>query len=148
MDELDERIAAELSRNGRASNRALADALGVSPRIVGARIAEMVSARTLRVATVADIFAAGNDLMLAIGVGVSGRAAMEVAEELAAFERVCAVNVVNGEFDLEILILCEDHDALRTFVGTELASVAGVGRLAPAVTLEVFKFESTWARLG
>jgi len=146
MDALDERIAAELSRNGRATNRALADLLGVSPRVVGTRIAEMVRAQKLRVATVADIFAAGNDLMLAIGVGVAGRPTMEVAEELSAFERVCAVNVVNGEFDLEILMLCEDHEDLRTFVGSELASVRGVGRLAPAITLEVFKFESTWAR--
>ncbi len=146
MDELDERIAEALSRNGRASNRAVAEELGVSPRVVGARISDMVRERKLRVATVADIFAAGNDLMLAIGVGVAGRPTMEVAEELSSFERVCAVNVVNGEFDLEILILCEDHDELRNFVGTELASVDGVGRLSAAITLEVFKFESTWAR--
>jgi len=146
MDETDRRIAELLREDGRASHRSIADALGLSPRVVGARVDSMIERRELRVAAVADVFDAGNDLVLAVGLAVRGRPTLEVARELAALEEVCAVNVVSGEFDLEVLILSADHDTLREFVSTRLSSIAGIERLSPALGLELFKFESAWSR--
>jgi DNA-binding Lrp family transcriptional regulator len=146
MDETDRRIADFLSRDGRASNRAIADGLGLSPRSVGSRIDSMLQRRELRVAAVADVFEAGNDLVLAVGIAVRGRPTLEVAEELAALEEVCAVNVVSGEFDLEVLILSADHESLREFVSTRVSSIRGIESLTPALGLELFKFESTWTK--
>ncbi|HPG28455.1 MAG TPA: AsnC family transcriptional regulator, partial [Myxococcota bacterium] len=83
MDDTDRRIADFLRADGRASHRAIAAALDLSPRSVGARIDAMVSRRELRITAVADIFEAGNDLVLAVGVSVRGRPTLEVAEELA-----------------------------------------------------------------
>lgn len=145
MDETDRRIADLLRDDGRASNRAIADALGLSPRLVGARIDAMLEKRELRIAAVADIFDAGNDLVLAVGVAVRGRPTLEVAEELAALEEVSAVNVVGGEFDLELLVLSADHETLREFVSTRLSAIRGIEKLSPALGLELFKFESTWS---
>ena len=122
MDETDRRIAEFLSQDGRASNRAIADALGLSPRLVGARIDSMLERRELRIAAIADIFGAGNDLLLAVGVSVLGRPTLEVAEELAALDEVCAVNIVSGEFDIEVLILSADHDRVRTVLVQHAAS--------------------------
>jgi DNA-binding Lrp family transcriptional regulator len=145
MDETDQRIADLLHEDGRASNRAIADALDLSPRLVGSRIDSMLEKRELRIAAVADIFEAGHDLVLAVGLAVRGRATLEVAEELAALEEICAVNIVSGEFDLEVLILSADHDTLREFVSTRLSSIRGIESLSPALGLELFKFESTWS---
>lgn len=145
MDETDQRIADLLREDGRASNRAIADALDLSPRLVGSRIDSMLERRELRIAAVADIFEAGHDLVLAVGLAVRGRATLEVAEELAALEEICAVNVVSGEFDLEVLILSADHDTLREFVSTRLSSIRGIESLSPALGLELFKFESMWS---
>jgi Lrp/AsnC family transcriptional regulator for asnA, asnC and gidA len=146
MDETDRRIADLLGEDGRASHRAIADALGLSPRLVASRIDSMLEKRILKIAAVADVFAAGNDLVLAVGVAVRGRATLDVAEELAALEEVCAVNVVSGEFDLEVLILSADHETLREFVANRVSSIRGIESLSPALSLELFKFESTWAR--
>ncbi len=146
MDKTDQRIVDFLQQDGRASNRAIAEELDLSPRLVGSRIDSMIQKRELRIAAVADIFEAGNDLVLAVGLTVRGRATRDVAEELAAFDEICAVNVVSGEFDLEVLILSADHETLRQFVSTRLSSIRGIERLSPALGLELFKFESTWAR--
>ncbi|MCA9510126.1 MAG: Lrp/AsnC family transcriptional regulator [Myxococcota bacterium] len=146
MDDTDRRIAELLREDGRASHRAIADALGLSPRAVGARIDAMLERREVRVAAVADVFEAGNDLVLAVGLSVRGRPTLEVAEELAALDEVCAVNVVSGEFDLEVLILSADHDTLRELVAQRLSSIDGIERLSPALGLELFKFESAWSR--
>lgn len=146
MDQTDRRIAELLREDGRASNRAIADALGLSPRLVGSRIDAMLEGHELRVAVVADVFEAGNELVLAIGVVVRGRATLEVAEELAALDEVCAVNVVSGEFDLELLVLSASHETLREFISTRVSPIRGIERLSPALGLELFKFESTWSR--
>ena len=146
MDDTDRRIADFLREDGRASHRAVADALGLSPRQVGARIEAMLGRRELAVAAVADVFEAGNDLVLAVGVAVRGRATREVADELAALDEVCAVNVVSGALDLEVLVLSADHETLRELVATRLSSIRGIERLEPALGLELFKFESTWSR--
>ena len=146
MDATDLRIAEMLRSDGRASHRAIAAALDLSPRRVAARIDAMIERRELRIAAVADLFEAGNDLVLAIGIAVRGRATAEVAEELARFEEVCALNVVAGEFDLELLMLSADHETLRDFVATKLSTIAGVERVSPALGLELFKFESTWSQ--
>jgi len=146
MDETDRRIAGFLHEDGRASNRAIADALDLSPRLVASRIDSMRQRRELQIAAVADIFAAGNDLVLAVGLAVRGRPTLDVAEDLATLEEICAVNVVSGEFDLEVLILSADHETLREFVSTRLSSIRGIESLSPALGLELFKFEGTWTK--
>ena len=146
MDATDRKIVDLLDRDGRASHRAIAEALGLSPRIVSARIDGMLERREMRVAAVADVFEAGNDLVLAVGVAVRGRPTIDVAEELARLDEVCAVNVVTGQWDVEVLLLAADHEALRDLVSTRLSSIDGIERLSPALGLELFKFESTWSR--
>ncbi len=146
MDRTDERIIEVLRGDGRASHRAIADALDLSPRVVSARIDGRVARRELRITAVADLFEAGNDLVLAVGIAIRGRATRDVAAELARLDEVCAVNVVSGEFDLEVLLLSKDHETLRDFVSTHLSSIEGIERLSPALGLELFKFESSWSR--
>ncbi|MEZ4282781.1 MAG: AsnC family transcriptional regulator [Myxococcota bacterium] len=146
MDETDRRIADFLREDGRATHRAIADALGLSPRLVGSRIDSMIERRELRIAAIADVFGAGNDLLLAVGIAVRGRPTLEVAEELAAIEEVCAVNVVSGEFDIEVLILSADHETLRDCFTNRVSAIRGIERISPALGLELFKFESTWSR--
>ncbi len=147
MDETDERIADLLHEDGRASNRAIAEALDLSPRSVAVRIEAMLTRRELRFAAVADVFEAGNDLVLAVGIAVRGRPTLEVAEELAALEEVCAINIVSGEFDIEALILSADHETLREFVSARVSSIRGIERLTPALGLELFKFENMWSKI-
>lgn len=146
MDRTDERIIEVLREDGRASNRAIAEQLALSPRVVSSRVDGMVERRELRITAVADLFEAGNDLVLAVGIAIRGRTTGEVADELARLDEVCAVNVVSGEFDLEVLLLSKDHETLRDFVSTRLSSIEGIERLSPALGLELFKFESAWSR--
>lgn len=146
MDKTDRRIAELLTEDGRASNKAIADALDLSPRLVGARIDSMIENREFRIAAVADVFAAGNDLVLAVGIAVRGRETLAVANDLAELDEVCAVNVVSGEFDLEALVLSADHETLRELVSDRFSAIPGIDHISPALGLELFKFESTWSK--
>ncbi|HPG24891.1 MAG TPA: Lrp/AsnC ligand binding domain-containing protein, partial [Myxococcota bacterium] len=91
--------------------------------------------------------AASSSSTSSVGVSVRGRPTLEVAEELAALDEVCAVNLVSGEYDLEMLILSADHETLREFVSSRVSSIRGIESLTPALGLELFKFENMWSTL-
>ena len=141
-DDLDERIIALLREDGRMPARDIAEAAATSPATVRKRIRAMEAAGFMRVVAVTDFAAAGFDLLLAIGIEVENRSAEAVGLELAALPEVFAVNLTTGPNDLEILLAAQSFDQLATFLHEEVSEVAGIGRLTPALTVDVRKYES------
>jgi DNA-binding Lrp family transcriptional regulator len=140
-DATDSRIIGLLAEDGRRSNRDIARIAGVPEKQVAARIRRLHGER-LRIAAVVDVFAAGFEFMLNVGVQVSGRPAVDVARELARHPEVLSVALVSGPYEIEIVLVARDQDTLARFVQVELRRVSGVRALAPSLRLEVFKFET------
>ncbi len=113
LDEVDRHIIAALQVDGRATNQRIARSLKISPATVGARIRRLENVNAMRVVAVTDFAALGYQVLLAVGIEVQGRAAEEVAEELAALEEVFAVHLVTGARDIEILVALHDLDELE-----------------------------------
>ncbi|MCY3796074.1 MAG: Lrp/AsnC family transcriptional regulator [Gammaproteobacteria bacterium] len=141
-DELDEGIIALLREDGRMSARDIATALDSSSSTVRKRIRSMEQADFMRVVAVTDFAAAGFDLLLAIGIEVENRNAEAVGRELAELPEVFSVNLTTGPNDLEILVAAQSFDQLATFLHEEVSQVDGIGRLTPALTVEVYKYQS------
>lgn len=135
----DRRIVALLAEDGRRSNRDIARITGIPERNVAVRIRTLLSGDRLRIVAVADVFGAGFEFMLSIGIEVSGRPPAEVAAQLAAFPEVLTVVLMSGEYDIEILVVARDQPALGRFVQERLGHIAGIRRLAPSLRLEVYK---------
>jgi Lrp/AsnC family transcriptional regulator for asnA, asnC and gidA len=131
-----------LAEDGRRSNRDIARSTDIPEKQVAARIRRLLHADKMRIVAVVDVFAAGFEFMLTVGVEVSGRPAAEVAAQLAAFPEVLSVVLMSGEYDIEIVLVAQDQDALGRFVQDQLGRIAGIRRLAPSLRLEVFKFQS------
>ena len=106
LDDIDRHIIAALKVDGRATNQKIARSLKISPATVGARIRRLENVNAMRVVAVTDFAALGYRVLLAVGIEVQGRAAEEVAQDLAALEEVFAVHLVTGARDLEILWPC------------------------------------------
>jgi Lrp/AsnC family transcriptional regulator for asnA, asnC and gidA len=49
---------------------------------------------------------------------------------------------MSGEYDIEIVLVARDQEALGRFVQDRLAGVAGIRRLTPSLRLEVYKFQT------
>ena len=96
----------------------------------------------MRVVAVRDFAAAGFDLLLAIGIQVEERSAEAVGVEIAALPEVFAVNLTTGPNDLEILVAAQSFEQLATFLHEEVSRIGGIGRLTPALTVDVHKYES------
>jgi DNA-binding Lrp family transcriptional regulator len=142
LTELDEQIIALIEQSGRRSNRDIAKLLGISERQAGIRLSRLIADDVIRVITVVDAFAVGFDIIVAIGVQVADRAALEVAGELAKLPNVIATALMSGQYDIEIVVAVDSQATLAAFVQGELAVIRGVRSLHPSLFLDVAKYET------
>jgi Lrp/AsnC family transcriptional regulator, leucine-responsive regulatory protein len=148
LDELDRRIIAALKADGRATNQKIARSLHISPATVGARIRRLENMNAMRVVAVTDFAALGYKVLLAVGIEVQGRAAEEVARELAALEEVFAVHMVTGARDIEILVVLHDLEELETFLLRDIAKIRGIRALAAGIAADVIKYDFDRAQMA
>lgn len=118
MDELDQRLIAELRRDGRASVLHLAERLAVSRATVRLRMArlqaqgEILGFTAITRGDVSDAPVRG--LML---IGIEGRGGDRIMSRLSGMAQVTAVHSTNGRWDLIVelaaLSLAELDEVLR-----------------------------------
>jgi Lrp/AsnC family transcriptional regulator for asnA, asnC and gidA len=147
MDDLDRAIIDILRFRPRATNRAIADQLSVTAATVSARLRRLDEARAIRLVAVADFAARDYTALAAIGVKVAGRCCGEVAGELAALPEVLGVNVMNGPYEIELLVAFREFRDINAFLLDHVAAIEGVSALAPAIAAEIVKFEFNVAPL-
>ena len=101
MDDVDQRLLAELRRDGRASLSDLAERLGVSRATVRARMERLTEKGEIAgftVLTRGDVQAAPvRGLMM---IGIEGRGGEKVMARLTGIPAVMAVHSTNGKWDL------------------------------------------------
>jgi Lrp/AsnC family transcriptional regulator for asnA, asnC and gidA len=141
LDELDRKIISALKADGRATNQKIARSLKVAPATVSARIRRLEEIEAMRVVAVTDFSALGYKVLIAVGIEVQGRAAQDVAEELATLPEVFAVHLVTGARDIEILVALHDFSELQSFLLKDVARVRGIRSLTAAIAADVIKFE-------
>ena len=139
LDETDRRLIELLRADGRMAFRALADTLDLTESAVRARVRQLESSGAMKVVAVADAEAVGYELLLAVGVEVDGRPAIEVAEALATIDEVFSVSLVIGTHDIELLMVARDHEHLAELVTDRLVNIAGVRRILTGLAVDVLK---------
>ncbi|MCF1709985.1 Lrp/AsnC family transcriptional regulator [Tabrizicola sp. J26] len=101
MDDADQRLIAELRRDGRASLSELAERLGLSRATVRARMERLVARGEIAgftVVTRGDVTATPvRGLMM---IGIEGRGTERILARLAGLPAVQAVHSTNGKWDL------------------------------------------------
>ena len=82
--------------------------------------------------------------MLPIGIRVQGDKLEEVASILTQKKEVFSVNVVSGIQDIEILCATSSLIETKIFLYETLPSIVGIKSIAPAISSNVYKFETDW----
>jgi len=140
LDEVDAAILDLLRRDGRISNAALADAVGVAPSTC------LVRVRSLRERGVITGFSAqvdrralGLTLQALIGVRIRPGARHQMAvfmDELAAVPHVEQVFFLGGDEDFLVHVAVRDADHVRDFVLDHLSSHPAVAGTRTSLVLE------------
>ncbi|HQS97211.1 Lrp/AsnC family transcriptional regulator [Novosphingobium sp. 17-62-19] len=134
-------IIGALRADGRASNQQIAELLGLTATTVSTRIRRMEDADQLRVVAVSDFTAHGFNVLLRVSVSVEGRAASDVAHELATLPEVVAAHLVTGSYDIDMLVALQDFDDLTDFLLDKLSCTRGIRTLTPAVVVDIIKYK-------
>ena len=148
VDDIDLAIVELLRINGRATNQQIADKLELTAATVSSRIRRMEKADKLRVVAVADFATHGYNVLMQVAIEVEGRAASEVAEELALLPEVFAAHLVTGRYDIDLLVALHDFGDLQDLLLTKFSEVSGIRSMIPAIALDVVKYKFDVAPIG
>lgn len=147
LDELETGIIDILRENGRATNLEIAERLGVTAATVSSRIKRLEESRAMKVVAVSDFAAHGFEILLAVGIKVTGRDVDAVATELAALPEVFSINMVTGRFDMELLVALRSFDEIAVLLTEHVGNIQGISDLDAGVVYDVVKFEFNVAPL-
>lgn len=143
IDGIDERILAELTRDGRMSMRTLAERLHISRANAYARVQRLIADGVIRgFHAEVDPVAAGLGTSAYLTLNLRQHEWRNVRDKLSALPGVAHIALVGGEFDVILLVRARDNADLRRLVLEEIQGMAGV---LSTRTLLVFEEPATSA---
>ena len=144
VSELDKRIIEHLQADGRRPFTQIAAELGVSEAAVRARTNRLIERGILQVVGVTDPLKLGFQQMAMIGIRCESDRLVAVSEAVAEMPEVDYVVITAGTYDLLIETVCEDNDALLTFLADRLRAIDGVRDTETFVYLRLMKQSYQW----
>jgi len=141
---LDKRIIEHLQEDGRRPFTQIAADLGVSEAAVRARTNRLVERGILQVVGVTDPLRLGFQQQAMIAVRCESNRLIEVSDAIAAFPEVDYVVITAGTFDLLVEVVCENTEALLSFLTEKLRAVEGVRETETFVYLRMVKQTYHW----
>lgn len=140
LDDVDRQLVELLQANGRASNRALADEIGISEVTVASRISRLITNGAVRVTAMFDWRAAGYEWFANAHIRCDKRDPRQVAASIAKIPGAYGCLIVFGDVDIIASFVLADRAALHRLVTVELPSVTGVRDVKVEVATETYAF--------
>jgi DNA-binding Lrp family transcriptional regulator len=148
LDELDSRLLAALSKDGRRSYADLAGDLSLSETTVARRIAALTAAKRLYFLALVDPAAVGYHLEALIHFRVEPSALESTAKTLAATHEVRYMAATTGASALTCDAVFRDNEDLYAFLTHTVAGVRGILHAEVDVVLEAVKRQFHYPLFG
>ncbi|MCO4254739.1 Lrp/AsnC family transcriptional regulator [Pseudarthrobacter cellobiosi] len=127
LDDVDRRIIAELTRDGRMSVTQVSENVHISRAHAYTRIARLTGEGVLtKFTALVDPIKAGLKSSAYVTLNVSQHSWRELREELRAIPKVHHIALVGGDFDVILLVRAVDNADLRRVIFDQLQSMPGV----------------------
>ncbi|WP_265522832.1 Lrp/AsnC family transcriptional regulator [Oerskovia flava] len=140
LDETDRRILAILADDARATNKAVADAVGIAPSTCLTRIRSLQERGVIRgFRTEVDPAAVGRSLQALISIRLHSHARADLTgfrDYLAGLPHVEGIFFVTGDRDFLLHVAVADSDALRDVVARTLSVRPEVAGTSTTVIFE------------
>jgi DNA-binding Lrp family transcriptional regulator len=127
LDDIDKAIARELSYDGRAPLRNVAEKLSISETQVRTRIQAMVSSGTMSILAIANPMNLRNRAIAWVAIKATGKTGLrELADRVAKISFVTYIAICAGRFDIFAEFVCSSSDELLDAIDEKLRKVDGV----------------------
>jgi Lrp/AsnC family transcriptional regulator for asnA, asnC and gidA len=139
IDEIDLKISAVLSENGRSPNNEIAAQLSISEGTVRNRIKKLTSNNILKVRGLTNPDKGTEKQLIYILVTLDmTKRWNEIAQKVSELRNVKSVSMITGRFDLIVELFIEPHN-LITFLTDDLGSVRDISSTESLVTIKNYK---------
>lgn len=125
-DAVDQHILSILEENGRATNREIAESVGVSEGTVRNRIERLIRDDILRIVGVTNPARLGLNTAAVISISAELARITDIAERIAAADGVVYVGYTTGNADIIVLAFFPSNDELTDFMTQTLAAIPGI----------------------
>ncbi|HIE4271988.1 TPA: Lrp/AsnC family transcriptional regulator [Pseudomonas aeruginosa] len=130
MDEVDRKIVRELSFDGRAPLKNVANTLGISESQVRGRLNVLLQAGLLNIMAITSPMNLEDRALAWIAITVnSGVRIQDVAEQLRSIEKVSYITICAGRFDLFVEVVCTSRTSLFDLIDDRLRMLEGIDRI-------------------
>ncbi len=127
LDDVDRRIIAELTRDGRMSVTQVAENVHISRAHAYTRIARLTGEGVLtKFTALVDPIKAGLKSSAYVTLKVSQHSWRELREQLSSIPEVHHIALVGGDFDVILLVRAIDNTDLRRVIFDQLQAMPGV----------------------
>ncbi len=125
-DAVDQHILSILEQNGRATNREIAESVGVSEGTVRNRIERLIKDDVLRIVGVTNPARLGLNTAAVISISGELSRITDIAESIAEAPGVVYVGYTTGNADIIALAFFPSNDELTDFMTKTLAAIPGI----------------------
>ncbi|MEY2463555.1 MAG: hypothetical protein QOH64_1693 [Acidimicrobiaceae bacterium] len=139
LDELDRRLIEILRDDPRLSNRAMAEAVGVTDETVAARLRRMLDTGAMAMTAIVDWAAAGYGARAVARARFDGVPTSDAVKPLFEIDGVHAVSETSGCADAVIYLLGTDVEQLRQLVADHVRPLSGLSDLVVDVVTDTPK---------
>lgn len=140
LDELDFQILSFLQMDGRMSFTVIAEKLNVSIGTVRARFNKLIEDKTINIIGRVDPDVVGFRSYAHIAVYIRPATLKEsVAGKISVKPEVSFLAMTSGDYDLEVNVMCRDHDHLVQFID-EISQFEGVHQTKTTLYFKVYKY--------
>lgn len=143
LDALDERIIAELQRDGRKPYTQLAKIVGLSEAAIRQRVQRLLDAGVMQIVAVTDPMSLGYRRAAMVGIRVDGDIRV-VAEQLSTLDEVVYVVLTAGTVDLLAEVVVADDEALLELLNDRIRRIPGVQSTETSIYLNLYKQTYQW----
>jgi len=146
LDAIDRQILRLLQENGRTTNAALADAVGLTPTPMLQRIKKLEQSGVIhRYTAIVDAAALGRRAMAYVHVKLSEHRLSthhRFVEAVAAFPEVLECHHIAGDEDFILKVVVGDIDEYERFLLHRLTRIQGIDRVKTTFVLSTSKAET------
>jgi Lrp/AsnC family transcriptional regulator for asnA, asnC and gidA len=130
IGDIDRKIIAALTTNGRMPFAAIGNHLGISESQVRKRVHQLSSSGVIKILALTNPRSLGFMITAFLAIRAApGKAVLTIAEELAALPSISYLIVCAGRFDIFAEVVCRDRQALLTLIDGDVRSLNGVAHL-------------------
>ena len=112
----DQQLLDLLAEDPRMPTGIIAQRLGVTPPTARRRLQRLLASDRVYLGPVVDIYAAGYHFVLIVGIQTDSACTREIARTLSQLPGALTVNIVHGEYDIELAIALRDRESLSSLL--------------------------------